>query len=123
MKLQRNTSFAIAATLLFAGFANLTAQTAPNVKMGLRVSPNFSWINIQKGSMSNDGLGLGFSYGVTADFAMFKSTNCIYKSIKHGALCSGHYFYLWDKCNEGMKLKYLENIPKIAKAIAMRWSL
>lgn len=38
-----------------------------------------------------------------------KSTNCIYKSIKHGALCSGHYFYLWDKCNEGMKLKYLEN--------------
>jgi hypothetical protein len=43
--------------------------------MGLRVSPNFSWINIQKGSMSNDGLGLGFSYGVTADFAMFKSTN------------------------------------------------
>ena len=25
--------------------------------------------------MSNDGLGLGFSYGVTADFAMFKSTN------------------------------------------------
>ena len=75
MKLQRNTSFAIAATLLFAGFANLTAQTAPNVKMGLRVSPNFSWINIQKGSMSNDGLGLGFSYGVTADFAMFKSTN------------------------------------------------
>lgn len=75
MKLQRNTSFAIAATLLFAGFANLTAQTAPNVKMGLRVSPNFSWINIQKGSMSNDGPGLGFSYGVTADFAMFKSTN------------------------------------------------
>jgi hypothetical protein len=75
MKLQRNTSFAIAATLLFAGFANLHAQTAPNVKMGLRVSPNFSWINIQKGSMSNDGLGLGFSYGVTADFAMFKSTN------------------------------------------------
>jgi hypothetical protein len=75
MKLQRNTTFGIAATLLFAGFANLTAQTAPSVKMGLRVSPNFSWINIQKGSMSNDGLGLGFSYGVTADFAMFKSTN------------------------------------------------
>lgn len=75
MKLQRNTSFGIAATLLFAGFANLTAQTAPSVKMGLRVSPNFSWVNIQKGSMSNDGLGLGFSYGVTADFAMFKSTN------------------------------------------------
>ena len=75
MKLQRNTSFGIAATLLFAGFANLHAQTAPTIKMGLRVSPNFSWVNIQKGSMSNDGLGLGFSYGVTADFAMFKSTN------------------------------------------------
>jgi prophage antirepressor-like protein len=38
-----------------------------------------------------------------------KSTNCIYKSIKHGTLCSGHYFYLWDKCNEEMKEKYLEN--------------
>ena len=25
--------------------------------------------------MTNNGLGLGFSYGVTADFAMFKSTN------------------------------------------------
>jgi prophage antirepressor-like protein len=38
-----------------------------------------------------------------------KSTNCIYKSIKHGTLCSGHYFYVWDKCNEEMKEKYLEN--------------
>ena len=38
-----------------------------------------------------------------------KSNNCIYKSIKNDTLCSGHYFYLWDKCNEEMKLKYLEN--------------
>ena len=38
-----------------------------------------------------------------------KSNNCIYNSIKHGTLCSGHYFYLWDKCNEEMKTKYLEN--------------
>jgi prophage antirepressor-like protein len=38
-----------------------------------------------------------------------KSTNCIYNSIKNGSLCSGHYFYLWDKCNEVMKQKYLEN--------------
>ena len=38
-----------------------------------------------------------------------KSTMCIYNSIKHGTLCSGHYFYLWDKCNEEMKQKYLEN--------------
>jgi hypothetical protein len=75
MKLQRNTSFGIAAILLFAGITNLKAQTAPSVKMGVRVSPNFSWMNIQEGPMSNDGLGLGFSYGVTADFAMFKSTN------------------------------------------------
>jgi len=38
-----------------------------------------------------------------------KSTMCIYNSIKHDTLCSGHYFYLWDKCNEEMKEKYLEN--------------
>jgi hypothetical protein len=75
MKLQRNTSFGIAAILLFAGFSPLQAQDAPSVKMGVRVSPNFSWVNIQEGPMTNDGLGLGFSYGVTADFSMFKSTN------------------------------------------------
>lgn len=34
---------------------------------------------------------------------------CIYNSIKNDTLCSGHYFYLWDKCNEEMKQKYLEN--------------
>ena len=75
MKLQRNTSFGIAAMLLFAGVSQLQAQDASSVKMGLRVSPNFSWVNIQEGPMSNDGLGLGFSYGVTADFSMFKSAN------------------------------------------------
>ncbi len=75
MKLQRNTSFGIAAMLLFAGMSQLQAQDAPSVKMGLRVSPNFTWVNIQEGPMSNDGLGLGFSYGVTSDFAMFKSSN------------------------------------------------
>lgn len=75
MKLQRNTSFGIAAMLLFTGFSSLQAQDAPSVKMGVRVSPNFSWVNIQQGSMSNNGLGLGFSYGVTADFSMFKSSN------------------------------------------------
>jgi hypothetical protein len=75
MKLQRNTSFGIAAMLLFASVSSLQAQDAPSVKMGLRVSPNFSWVNIQEGPMSNNGLGLGFSYGVTSDFSMFKSSN------------------------------------------------
>lgn len=75
MKLQRNTSFGIAAIMLLAGFSNAQAQNIPSVKMGVRMSPNFSWVKVQEGPMSNDGLGLGFSYGVTADFAMFKSTN------------------------------------------------
>jgi prophage antirepressor-like protein len=38
-----------------------------------------------------------------------KSTMCIYNSIKNDTLCSGHYFYLWNKCNEEIKQKYLEN--------------
>lgn len=46
---------------------------------------------------------------VAATSRHLKSTMCIYNSIKNDTLCSGHYFYLWDKCNEEMKQKYLEN--------------
>lgn len=46
---------------------------------------------------------------VAATSRHLKSTMCIYNSIKNDTLCSGHYFYLWNKCNEEMKQKYLEN--------------
>jgi hypothetical protein len=46
---------------------------------------------------------------VAATSRHLKSTMCIYNSIKNDTLCSGHYFYLWNKCNEEIKQKYLEN--------------
>lgn len=46
---------------------------------------------------------------VAATSRHLKSSMCIYNSIKNNTLCSGHYFYLWNKCNEEMKQKYLEN--------------
>lgn len=75
MKTQRNTSFGIAAYLLLSGFTTLHSQDKSNVKLGLRISPNFSWVNVQRGPMSNASLGVGFSYGVTGDFSLGRNNN------------------------------------------------
>ncbi len=75
MKIQRNTLFGIAAYMLLAGFTTLHSQDASHIKLGLRVSPNFSWVNVQRGPMSNGSLGIGFSYGITGDIPLSSKNN------------------------------------------------
>lgn len=56
-----------AALLLgFGGFSAAQAQFS----FGFKISPNFAWAKIQDGAMENNGLGLGFSYGLTGDYQL-----------------------------------------------------
>jgi hypothetical protein len=51
------------------------AQSGEKAMFGFKISPNFCWVKIMEGPMQNNGLGLGFSYGITGDFSMFNSEN------------------------------------------------
>jgi len=51
------------------------AQSNQKAMFGFKISPNFSWVKIMEGPMQNNGLGLGFSYGITGDFSLFDSEN------------------------------------------------
>jgi len=46
-----------------------------------------------------------------------KSTLCIYKSIRHGALCRGHYFMYFSEVPEELRNKYLEynTLPEVKR--------
>lgn len=67
--------------LLFAGFISsaafhlASAQEAKNFSFGFKVSPNFAWVKVQEGPISNNGLGLGFTYGITGDFMLLNNPN------------------------------------------------
>jgi opacity protein-like surface antigen len=58
-----------------AAFNIASAQESKSFSFGFKVSPNFSWVKVQEGPMTNNGLGLGFTYGVTADFMLLKNQN------------------------------------------------
>lgn len=44
------------------------AGTNRKLQFGFRVSPNLTWTKIKSGQIENKGSGLGFSYGITADY-------------------------------------------------------
>lgn len=52
---------------LLLGFGGFSASQA-QFSFGFKISPNFAWAKIQDGAMENNGLGLGFSYGLTGDY-------------------------------------------------------
>jgi len=50
-------------------------QVYGQFSFGFKISPNFSWVKVQDGALENNGLGLGFSYGLTGDYSLSKSQN------------------------------------------------
>lgn len=43
--------------------------------MGFKVSPNFAWNRVMEGTLKNNGLSLGFSYGLMADINIAGNPN------------------------------------------------
>jgi len=58
-------------------FGQTVAQPSSMKKLsfGFKISPNFSWLKVQEGAIENSGMGLGFSYGLTADYRLSPSPN------------------------------------------------
>ena len=64
--------------LLAAGLGLTSVAQAQNTKkfsIGFKVSPNFSWSKVVDGPMKSNGLGLGFSYGLSMDYNVLGSDN------------------------------------------------
>jgi len=55
---------------IFLFSLGLMAQEAPAKKtqFGFKISPNLTWTKIKNGPVESDGIGLGFSYGLMADY-------------------------------------------------------
>ena len=64
-----------ASILCLSASNRLSAQDTKQFSFGFKVSPNFSWVKVVDGPMENNGLGLGFSYGLTADYNLLNSPN------------------------------------------------
>ena len=62
--------------LAFASHSLNAQVSTDKLNFGFKISPNFSWLKVTDGDvMKNDGLGLGFSYGLTADYKFTSSDN------------------------------------------------
>lgn len=70
-------SFLTAVGLIFFTGSQLNAQVSTDkLNFGFKISPNFSWLKVTEGDViKNDGLGLGFTYGLTADYKFTSSDN------------------------------------------------
>lgn len=64
-----------ASILCLSASNRLSAQDTKQFSFGFKVSPNFSWVKVVDGPMENNGLGLGFSYGLTGDYNVLNSPN------------------------------------------------
>lgn len=51
----------------------VTGGSPKSVRIGFKASPNFCTTHIMEGNMKNNGLGLGFSYGIMADINIAKN--------------------------------------------------
>lgn len=74
--MQINTRLCLCA--LFCGITfmhTVNAQDNRKVAIGFKVSPNFAWTRIMEGPMENNGLGLGFSYGLMGDINIANNPN------------------------------------------------
>ncbi len=69
-------SFLLFASVLgLSAVQNLSAQDTKQFSFGFKVSPNFAWVKAVDGPLANNGLGLGFSYGITGDYNLFNNQN------------------------------------------------
>jgi hypothetical protein len=80
MKLQRNITFGLTAMISSALFSQSTSQALNTMELGIRISPNIAWAKIQSGSMKANGAGVGFTYGITGDFALGNSGNYFFST-------------------------------------------
>lgn len=53
----------------------VSAQDIRKVVIGFKASPNFAWTRMMEGPMENNGLGLGFSYGLMGDINIANNPN------------------------------------------------
>jgi hypothetical protein len=53
----------------------VNAQDNRKVAIGFKLSPNFAWTRMMEGPMENNGLGLGFSYGLMGDINIANNPN------------------------------------------------
>jgi hypothetical protein len=81
MKTQRNTRIFFSAMLAVITLSTAMPLSAQNdakprsVIMGFKVSPNFTWTRIMEGNVQNDGMSLGFSYGLMGDINIANNPN------------------------------------------------
>jgi hypothetical protein len=55
-----------ATAIFFTIFAS--AQDTKDFRLGVKVAPTFNWTKSKTANLDNDGLGLGFSFGLISDF-------------------------------------------------------
>lgn len=79
MKTQSNYRFLFAALIISCfitnSFAQNTSTSPKNFRLGFKISPNFGWTRILDGQMENNGLSLGFSYGLMGDINLGNNPN------------------------------------------------
>lgn len=82
MRTQINNTLLFAAIFLAGAISKTYAQSAPtaakspkNVRIGFKFSPNFTFNKVMEGNVKNNGLGLGFSYGMMLDFNLGNNPN------------------------------------------------
>lgn len=74
----RNKKYCIVLVTLFMLVQFSSAQDAnpeKNTQFGFRISPNLTWAKINTGDAENNGMGIGFSYGITMDKAISNANN------------------------------------------------
>lgn len=69
--MKKISSFAIGFLIL----CSAKAQDTKKFSLGFKIAPNFSWVSVQEGPMVSNGMGLGFSYGLTMDYNILNSSN------------------------------------------------
>lgn len=80
----RNKKNCITALLFFTIINFIGAQDTPvekSTQFGFKISPNLTWAKIKTGDIDNDGMGIGFSYGIMMDKAI-SSANNAYLSVE-----------------------------------------
>ncbi len=82
MRTQINNTLLFAAMFLAGAgtksFAQTTAaaSTGPkNLRIGFKFSPNFTFSKVMEGNVKNNGMGLGYSYGMMFDFNLGNNPN------------------------------------------------
>lgn len=86
-------------------FANASLLTAQKVELGLQFSPGFAWLKPSEKELKNDGMKLGFNYGVNLD-VMFSDNY----GIGTGLLMShqGGKLTILDTIKATYKFQYLD---------------